>query len=137
MMALLSFIVGAIFLVIGGTATLSSFGIGLLKLPALVHSIVVMKYSLLVGGIMLLIDAFTIRSMHTFMPSFGNIILGAILGFLGVLPLLLDYNLLGWLPFAIKFSIPNVVLSALLTVFGLYLLISAIKLTRTQAFMGR
>lgn len=135
--AVLSFIFGLIFLILGGTATLSNFGISLIALPGFLYNPMITKFALLIGGILLFIDSFSIKSFQTWMPSSSNILLGILTALLGAFPLALDYNLLSFMPFIIKFTIPPLVLSAILTLFGLYLCINCYRIYRSSMFMGR
>lgn len=134
--ALLSLLIGSIFTILGGTATLSNLGINLINLPFFLYDPTVTKFSLLIGGLLLLIDSFSIKSFQTFMPEIGTILIGILLAIIGAVPLLLEYNLLNWLPFIIKFTIPAIVLSGILAFFGLYLMWSAVRLFRTAAMFG-
>ncbi|MBU2638155.1 MAG: hypothetical protein KJ955_04225 [Nanoarchaeota archaeon] len=126
-----SLIFGLFLLVFGGAATLEFFGINL-PVPTFFLSDLVVKILLIVAGLLLLVDSFKVRTMMG-ATKFSAILIGLIMAFAGALPLLIDYKLVGFLPFLMKLSIPNYVLSILLAVYGIFLIIRSIQLYKSHA----
>lgn len=126
-------IAGVLFTAIAGTAVLSSLGVGTLRFPDIVYSSEVAKVALLVAGILMFIDSFHIISMHTMAPSMMTRFFGLVMAFVGAFPLLMEFNLLTWLPFIPKLTVPDMVLNVMLLFFGTYLFINAFRLFRSHA----
>ncbi len=126
-------IAGVLFTAIAGTAVLSSIGIGTIRFPDIVYSSEVAKYALLIAGILMFIDSFHIISMHTMAPSMMTRLFGLILALIGAFPLLMEHNLLTWLPFIPKMTVPSQVLNVMLLIFGIYLFINSFRLFRSHA----
>lgn len=126
-----SMLFGLFLLIFGGAATLAFFGI-FLPVPTGFMTALVVKILLIVAGLLLLIDSFKVRTMMG-ATKFSAILIGLIMAFAGALPLLIDYKLVGFLPFLMNLSIPNFVLSILLAVYGLFLIVRAIQLYKSHA----
>ena len=92
----------------------------------------VVKILLVVAGLLLLIDSFKVRTMMG-ATKFSSILLGLIMAFAGAIPLLIDYKMIGFLPFLMNLTIPSFVLSILLAVYGLFLMVRAIQLYKSHA----
>ena len=131
--AIWNLITGALFTAIAGTAVLSSMGIGTMKFPDIMYSSELAKYALLVAGVLMFIDSWHIISMHTMAPSMMTRIFGLVLAFVGAFPLLVEHNLLTWLPFIPEMTVPDQVLNVMLLIFGIYLFINAFRLFRSHA----
>ena len=126
-----SLIFGLFLLVFGGAATLAFFGI-LLPVPTGFMTALVVKILLIVAGLLLLVDSFKVRTMMG-ATKFSSILLGLIMAFAGAIPLLIDYKMIGFLPFLMNLTIPSFVLSILLAVYGLFLMVRAIQLYKSHA----
>lgn len=126
-----SMIFGFALLVFGGASTLAFFGI-LLPVPTGFLTALVVKILLVAAGVLLLVDSFKVRTMMG-ATKFSAILIGLVLAFAGALPLLIDYNLVGFLPFLMKLSIPPFVLSILLAVYGIFLVVRSIQLYKAHA----
>lgn len=126
-----SMLFGLFLLVFGGAATLAFFGI-FLPVPTGFMTALVVKILLIVAGLLLLIDSFKVRTMMG-ATKFLSILLGLIMAFAGAIPLLIDYKMIGFLPFLMNLSIPPFVLSILLAVYGLFLIIRSIQLYKSHA----
>lgn len=131
--AIWNLITGALFTAIAGTAVLSSFGVGTMRFPDIAYSSEVAKYALLIAGILMFIDSWHIISMHTMAPSMMTRVFGLILAFIGAFPLLVEHNLLSWLPFIPQMTVPDQILNFMLLFFGIYLFINAFRLFRSHA----
>ncbi len=124
----LSFIMGAICIVLGGSP--------LLNLPFVsqfpqVFSPFVIKIALLVGGLMLLYDGLQIKNPMTGMVKGTAIIAGLVMAIIGALPLLIDFGWLNsYLPFIATLTISVQILEGVLAFFGLYLLYDGFMLSR-------
>ncbi len=126
-----SLALGILFTLMGIVATLSFFGINL-PLPISLISDTVVEISLVVAGLLLFVDSFSIRTPMG-LVKWGSIIIALLLAIIGALPLLIKNNLLGFLPFLVKLTIPPIVLNVLLAFYGLYLLFTVTQLFRARA----
>lgn len=132
----LTVFLGLIGIVIGGLAIVSSLGM-VLPVPAMVYNPLVVKVLIVIAGLLLLLRSFTImRTASILNPGstgISSLVAGILLAVIGVLPLLYDFNLLSFLPFIPKLSIPPVVLGVILAGYGLWLLVDAFKLFRLRS----
>jgi len=127
----LSFLLGLLFAALGVVSALAYLGV-MLPIPAIIMSPLVIKISLIIAGLLLFVDSFSVRTM-TGQVKFASILIALLLAVIGAIPLLLDYKLLGFLPFVIEFTIPPIVLSIVLAIYGLYLVFTAVQLYKTYA----
>ncbi len=129
---------GIVFFILGVFASLFAFGLELDAvqfLPGFLYSALVTKIMLIIAGLILLYDSFSMRD------SWGRIrvvpiIVGLLLAFIGAFPLMLDYGLLTGLPFIVNLAIPDFVLTLLLAFYGLYLIVSFFKLYLIYKMQG-
>ena len=132
----LTVFLGLIGIVIGGLAIVSSLGI-VLPVPAIIYNPLVVKVLIVIAGLLLLVRSFTImRTASILNPGstgIGSLVAGILLAVIGALPLLYDLNLLSFLPFIPKLSIPPIVLGIILAGYGLWLLVDAFKLFRLRS----
>lgn len=132
----LTVLLGIIGVVIGGLAIVSSLGMSP-PVPAIVYNPLVVKVFIVLAGLLLLLRSFTImRTASILQPGatgIGSLVAGILLAIIGVLPLLYDLNLLSFLPFIPKLSIPPIVLGIILAGYGLWLLVDAFKLFRLRS----
>ncbi|PIN80903.1 hypothetical protein COV16_00175 [Candidatus Woesearchaeota archaeon CG10_big_fil_rev_8_21_14_0_10_34_8] len=132
---LLLFLAGIVAVILGGTATLANFGINMFILPAFLYNPIITKFALLVGGAFLFFSAWSIKEMNATL-DFSEVIIGLVLFLLAAFPLMMDYNLLWWSPITIKFVIPNLVMSIILLILGLYLLLRLYQIGKSKIFFG-
>lgn len=127
---------GLLGLAIGASAIVSSIGMSV-PIPSLIYSPIVVKVLIVLAGLLLLIRSFTImRTASMLNPGstgITSLIAGILLAIIGTLPLLNDLNLLTFLPFVAKLTIPPVVLGAVLAGYGLWLLVVSFKLFRLRS----
>lgn len=127
----ISVIAGIIFVAIGVIASMSYLGINL-PIPAIALSAEVIEISLVVAGLLLFIDSFSIRTQMG-LVKWGSIMIAILLAAIGAIPLLIKYQVLGFLPFLLELTIPPIVLGILLAFYGLYLLFTVTQLFRARA----
>lgn len=128
---LFSLLMGIFLLVFGAAASLASFSISS-PVPTGFLSPTVVKILLMVSGLLILIDSFKVRTMMGAVKG-TTVIISIIMALAGALPLLIDYKLVGFLPFLMSLDIPVIALSIMLAVYGLYLLIVSIGMYRSHA----
>lgn len=132
----LTVLLGLVCLVIGGLAIASSIGVNL-GIPQLVYSPIFVKILIVLAGLLLLVRSFTIMRtasiLHPGATGITSLVAGILLAVIGALPLLYDLNLLSFLPFIPKLTIPPLVLGAVLAGYGLWLLVDAFKLFRLRS----
>ncbi len=100
-------------------------------LPSFLGSELALKIFLLLAGILLLYDSFSVRNINGHM-KISAIIAGLILAFLGAFPLLNQMGLLDFLPIIPTLSLSPVVFAALLLFYSLYLLWDVYLLLRSR-----
>ena len=127
----ISLVLGILFAVMGVAATLVYFGINL-PLPVSLVTATVVEISLVVAGLVLFIDSFSIRTPMG-LVKWGSIIIALLLAAIGAIPLLVKYSMLSFLPFLVKLTIPDIILNILLAFYGLYLLFTVSQLFRARA----
>lgn len=126
----ITFLVGILFCTLGIFATMFALGVQLNAvtfIPGFLYSALVTKIALIIAGLLLLYDSFSMRDWSGRVRA-TSIIAGLVMAFIGAFPLLLDYGLLNSLPFIVNLAIPDVVLSVLLSFYGIYLIIYFFKL---------
>lgn len=111
---------------------LGSFGFLFQGLPSYFFNDIGLKILLLIGGIFLLIDAFTISSRSGMYGggmygarsgNFIGVIVGVLLAVVGALPLLIEYKVLNFLPVLLVLNSNPLILAGLLIFYGGYLLV--------------
>jgi len=127
----ISLALGILFTVMGVAATLVYFGMNL-PLPVSLVTATVVEISLVVAGLVLFIDSFSIRTPMG-LVKWGSIIIALLLAAIGAIPLLVKYSMLSFLPFLVKLTIPDIILNILLAFYGLYLLFTVSQLFRARA----
>ena len=90
------------------------------------YNTLLIKVSLIIGGIMLFLSSFSMARGGVG-GSLKPVLVGLLLAVIGAFPLMMDYKLLGFLPFSLDFTIPTVVLSGLLAAYGIYLLYASYR----------
>ncbi|MBU2589486.1 MAG: hypothetical protein KKA65_04595 [Nanoarchaeota archaeon] len=127
----ISLVLGILFAVMGTAATLAYFGINL-PLPVSLITATVVEISLIVAGLVLFVDSFSIRTPMG-LVKWGSVVIALLLAAIGAIPLLVKYQMLSFLPFLVKLTIPEIVLNILLAFYGLYLLFTVTQLFRAKA----
>lgn len=131
---IISFILGAIVIITGLIALLSNFGIQI-PLPAvfvaILTNLLTLKILLVLAAIMLFYDSFMVSRGF---KKLLFIIAAFVLLLLGLLPFLLDFGLLKFLPFAFDLKINIVVVASVLIAYGVYLIINAFKIIKIYNF---
>lgn len=127
----LTLLLSLTFLAIGLTAVLASLGITFLPIPAFMLTQVVVEISLIVAGLLLFFDSFSVRTMMG-APKWGLILLSLLMAAIGAIPLLAKNKMLAFLPFLVNVSIPPFVLSILLSVYGLFLLFDFFQMRKAH-----
>ena len=106
---------------------LGAFGLFEALMPITFFNDIGVKILLLIGGIFLLIDSFTISSRSskaTGTRGFLGILMGVLLFVIGALPILIEYELLNFLPFFVeKMNIDIMILAGVLVFYGGYLIV--------------
>lgn len=113
--AILSFFIGLVLFLIGLTQILKitlPFSLNRLHLEILIA----------LGGLFLFYDSFSIGHNITKLLS---ILAGILIALLGLIPLLIELNLLTMLPFIAVLKINTLMLQSILIIFGLYLMIDS------------
>jgi len=129
---LLSLLLGLVFAALGVGATLGILGLSL-GIPAIVFHPQVLKISIVVAALLLFLDSFSVSMEGKF--QIGSTIVALVLAAIGAVPLLMDYNVLHTiLPFVPEVSIPPIVFSIMLALYGLYLIVVYTKLKRASLF---
>jgi hypothetical protein len=98
------------------------------------YNTLLIKVCLIVSGLMLFASSFSL-TRRSIGGTLKPIIIGLLLAVIGAFPLLMDYKLLSFLPFKLNFTIPNAVLSGLLTAYGVYLFYMAYKVYQRNRFL--
>ena len=132
---MLSLLLGLLFSVVGVGATLNYivnyFGMKI-TLPALFFDVLVLKICLVVAALLLFLDSFSVSMEGKF--QIGSTIFAIILAGIAAIPLLLDYNLLNFIPFFADLTISPLVFSIMLAFYGLYLIVVYARLKRASLF---
>ena len=132
----LTVLLGLIGLAIGVLSILASSGMNV-GIPDFIYNPLVVKILIVLAGLLLLLRSFTImRTASILNPGatgITSLVAGVLLAVIGALPLLYDLNLLSFLPFIPKLTIPPIVLGAVLAGYGLWLLAVSFKLFRLRS----
>lgn len=127
----ISLALGVLFAVMGVAASLAYFGVNL-PLPVSLVTATVVEISLVIAGLLLFVDSFSIRTPMG-LVKWGSIVIALLLAAIGAIPLMVKYQVLSFLPFLVKLTIPEIVLNILLAFYGLYLLFTVTQLFRARA----
>ncbi|MFH1456444.1 MAG: hypothetical protein ABIF40_05870 [archaeon] len=96
-------------------------GPGVEMLPSYLFNILVVEIMLAITGMYLFITAFQMRT-RSWSYDLGAIVLGLILFLVGLIPLAVEFRLMSFLPFNLTINGSGMVFSALLFMFGIFLL---------------
>ncbi len=132
-MRLYAFFMGVICIILGGVPLLGSVGIR--TVDSAVFNPLVIKVVLMLGGFFLLYYA--LRTYKLSRHVLLAIATGFLMAIVGVMPLLVDYKILGFFPFVATLSIPVQVLEALLVFYGFFLLYDAFFLREPKTSLVR
>ncbi len=108
----------------------ASFGMSFGYLPVFLGNTLSLEIFLLLAGLILLYDSFSMRSVSG-RVKFSAVIVGFLLAFLGAFPLLNQLGMLNFLPFILQFDLTSTVLAGLLLFYSLYLLWDVYLLLRS------
>lgn len=130
---LLSLLLGLLFTAMGTVSALNFFGIPIsLGFIDFLLSATIIEISLVVAGILLFLDSFSVRTQMG-LVKWSSILIALLLAVIGAVPLMIENRFLDFLPFLLQITIPHMVLSIVLAFYGLYLLFTVVQLYKAKA----
>jgi len=100
-------------------------------IPDFLGNDLALKIFLMLAGVILLYDSFSLRSSGGH-ANISSIIAGFVFAFLGAFPLLNQLGLLDFLPFVLKLTLSPAILAGLLLFYSIYLIWDTYLLIRTR-----
>ncbi len=97
------------------------------NIPDALFNPIVLEVLIAVGGIFLLYDSFNIGHGRT---KFLAVLLGLLLALLGLVPILIQFELLGFLPFIAALKINKITMELILIFYGAYLVVDVFVMNR-------
>ena len=123
---LISFLVGLLLFAFGVVSFLRSLKY-FINLPEFLFNPVLLEVLIAIGGIFLLFDSFSIGHGKT---KFLAVVIGLLLATLGLIPILIKLDLLGFLPFIATLKIKPIILEAILVFYGAYLIVDTFAINK-------
>jgi len=117
----ISFLSAALFCASAVSALAVRFGHDIKFIPSFLGYPLALRIFLLLAGILLLYDAFSVRNFKGHV-RISYILTGFIMAFLGAFPLMNQMGMLNFLPFVVEFTLGPTVLAGLLLFYSFYLI---------------
>lgn len=124
----LSFVIGAIIIVIGAIPLLNYAGVAFLaSLPGFILSETTVRAALLIAGLLIFYDSFFIYDFNG-RVKLSHLFMGLLLAVISAIPIAIQFKLVSFLPVIASLTIPAQLLQGFLIAYGAYLIYDAFLL---------